>query len=546
MTGAGMVAFAAPEGGLMAREIIGAELMNVRAPKLSLPNKMFLLHIELPPEDDDIPAINSEPAKRIVGACLVHVTGGPLDHLRVHAPSQVEAGEPFGILVRPEDAHRNVACERAGELAVRLNGAAVGYTERVDDGESACCRLEGLRLAEPGVARLVVQDAAGRTATSNPIRVVEGLDGETKHYWGMIHGHTEFSDGAGTIEHYLTYMREQCGLDFGAPGDHDHVFETSDDMWRQTQEAVARHNEPGEFVTLLGYEWAKWRQNGDGDRNVYYLEEHRPMHRSDEGHYPTPPDLYRALEEEKAIIIPHHSANRGNHCDWKDYDPKKDRLVEIFSEWGCSERSLNDGNVYRMRPWRDEPDRPDSGEVPEGFVERALALGWRVGFTAGGDDHTSHPGDLTLRGGTPPRTPGLLALRAREKTREAIWQALYDRNCYGTTGARIIVDFRVNGAPMGSELWLEEMPELYDARWLNIEVHGTDVIEKIEVVRNNEALLTYEGTACDEVISVEDVAAFEVVALDPGPHWPTPFLFYYLRITQADGEMAWVSPVWIS
>ena len=199
-----------------------------------------------------------------------------------------------------------------------------------------------------------------------------------------------------------------------------------------------------------------------------------------------------------------------------------------------------------MRPWREDPDRPDSGEVPEGFVQRALELGWRVGFTAGGDDHSSHPGDLTLRGGTPPRTPGLLAVRATDKTREAIFQALYDRRCYGTTGARIIVDFSVNGALMGAELWLEEMPELHDARRLSIGVHGTDVVEKIEVVRSNDVLLTHEGTSCDEATSVEDVAPFDLVALPPGPHWPTPFLFYYLRITQADGEMAWVSPVWVS
>ena len=184
--------------------------------------------------------------------------------------------------------------------------------------------------------------------------------------------------------------------------------------------------------------------------------------------------------------------------------------------------------------------------MPEGFVERALALGWRVGSTAGGDDHTSHPGDLTLRGGTPPRTPGLLAVRAKEKTRQAIWQALYDRSCYGTTGARIIVDFSVNGAPMGSELWLEERPALRHARTLSIDAHGTAVIEKIEVVRNNEVLLTHEGTTCDEGISVEDADPFDEAAFEPGPHWPTPFLFYYLRITQADGEMAWVSPVWVS
>ncbi|MBU0606687.1 MAG: DUF3604 domain-containing protein, partial [Armatimonadetes bacterium] len=547
MPQAGLVAFTAPAGGLRRGEVLRVDLggrAGTVPPRLDLLSKMVLLLVPVP-ADPDVPAINAEPGRRVIGAFLLHITGGPLEALRVHAPSHATPGVPFSVLVRGEDAHRNLACQRPGELTVSVNGATLEGLDRRDLEHGAGVWLSGVVFDAEGVLRLEVRDAThGLTAVSNPVRCA--ADEGAKHYWGMIHGHTEQSDGAGTLDHYFTYMRDACGLDFGALGDHDHVFETTDEMWARAQTATARYHEPERFVTFLGYEWAKWRQNGDGDRNVYYREDHRPMYRSDNGHCATPPELYAALADETAIIITHHSANIGNHCDWKDYDPGKDRLVEIFSEWGSSECSLHDGNPYPIRPATARPAVPDSGEVAAGFVQRALALGWRVGFTAGGDDHQGHPGDVTLRGSNPERAPGLLAVRAPANTREALWESLYGRNCYGTTGARIILDFDLDGAPMGSELWLSERPELAERRTVRVEAHGTDAIARIEIIRNNQTIHVHEGTGLDEECVWEDDEPFADVALPPGPHWPTPFCCYYVRLTQADGEMAWASPIWVS
>ena len=550
MADGGTVMFEAPPGGLAQGECLEAQLggeAGALAPRLSLPSKMFLLFIPLPDEDTSVPKINLDARRRIIGACLIHVIGGDLDHLRVYAPSQAKVGEPFDLLVRGEDEFCNVAADRPGELTVRLGDEVIAVERQTHLEHAACCRLEGIVLREPGVFRPEVEDAdRGLQAHANPIRCVEA-EPEESVYWGMIHGHTETSDGAGSLDHYYAHMREQCLLDFGATGDHDHVFETSEEMWQMTQEATARHHEPGKFATFLGYEWAKWRRNGDGDRNVYYLQDRRPMYRSDEGHCATPGDLFRALADETAIIVPHHPANIGNHCDWKDHDPEKERLVEIYSEWGNSERSIHDGNPYPMRPARDKPDQIDSGEVPAGFVQRALALGWRVGFTAGGDDHQAHPGDETPRRPPPARLgAGLMAVRAPARTRERIWEGLWGRNCYGTTGARMIVDFSLAGAPMGSELRLADRPELATRRRIAVTVHGTAMIEKIEVVRNNEDAFTHGGSSEDESFEWDDTAAFDEIALPPAPHWPSRFCFYYLRVTQADGQMAWASPIWVS
>ena len=522
----GEVALAVPKGGLARGETIVVwmgEGPGIRAPRESLSNKMFLLFRPEPEADTSVPQINAEPGRTIVGACLIHVTGNALARIRAYAPSQARPGERLSILIRPEDVHGNVACEEPGGLLARLDGEEL-QVQRVPVTGTTCCRLEGIELPQPGIHRIEVEDTSNRlTAICNPIRVLPEAP-EMDVQWGYIHGHTELSDGAGTLDNYFTYMRDTCGLDFGALGDHDHAYETSEEMWRMAQKATARYHEPGRFVTFLGYEWAKWRRNGDGDRNVYYLEDNRPMYRSDDGHYPNPPALFEALKNETAIVIPHHPAEIGNHCDYKDHDPEADRLIEIYSVWGNSERSVNDGNPYPVRFPQRTPESPvDAGEAPAGFVQRALELGWRVGFTGGGDDHSGHPGDD--RGKLQPWSykGGLLGVHAPERTREAIWDALWNRHCYATTGARIIVEFSVSGAPMGSELSLGERPELAKQRTIRATVHGAAPIERIEVVRNNEDVHVHEGSGMDEALEWADDESFDDIALPPAQYCATPF-----------------------
>jgi hypothetical protein len=43
-----------------------------------------------------------------------------------------------------------------------------------------------------------------------------------------------------------------------------------------------------------------------------------------------------------------------------------------------------------------------------------------------------------------------------------------------------------------------------------------------------------------------DTTPLDELWLPPAPFWPGPFCFYYVRVLQSDGQMAWASPVWIS
>lgn len=536
----GVFSFVVPQDGLKQGAHVAARLAGTVAPRYSQPGKFFLLMTAQAGDEIKPPSLWGDTQGRIAGACMMDITGGDPSGFRAVAPSSVAPGREFGVLVRPEDSIRNVACEEPGELIVRLDEVELPARRVPIDG-SKCCRLEGIVLPIEGVYRLEVEDATyGFVTVTNPI--VCTADASESVLWGSMHSHTEMSDGTGTLDRYLTEMRDECAVDFGATSDHDRADETPEEFWRMSQDAVVRHNQPGEFTVFLGYEWAKWRKLGDGDRNVYYLHDRRPIFRSDDDAYPHPADLFPALKDEDAIVIPHHPAHIGNHNDWKDHDPEKERLVEIYSLWGCSERSVEDGNIYPGAPV--ENPRGVPGVNPLGYVQRALAMGWRVGFSANADDHAGHSSDRILRARN--QTGGLTGVYADENTREAIFEALRTRRCYATTGDRIIVDFRLDGHAMGSELRLSEHPELASSRRISIAVNGTAKIKTIEIVRNNVDIHTITPAGPDFECEWVDSDALADVDLPPAQWSAVPFTFYYVRITQEDRQIAWASPVWIS
>jgi len=343
------------------------------------------------------------------------------------------------------------------------------------------------------------------------------------------------SDGTGALDQYFGQMQHELGLDFAASSDHDHRWETPDEFWGVTRERVRQWNQPGVFPVLLGYEWAKWRKDGAGDRNVYYRSDDRPMYRSDTGDYATPPELFAALRKngERAIVIPHHPAHGGNFCDWKDHDPEFERLVEIFQVRGSYECAPAEGNLLSEKANAQAP-------FATGYVRDALAAGWRVGFTGGGDDHRGDWGTEAIPENDYPQ--GLMCVFAPERTREAIFDAMWARRVTATSGPRIFLRWTLNGAAMGSELkGAGSAP-----RRLTIEFHGTAPAERIEIIRNNRVVHSVPGGGREDMkVEWIDIESGAALWLPPATHCPHPFAFYYVRVIQTDREVAWASPIWM-
>jgi len=366
----------------------------------------------------------------------------------------------------------------------------------------------------------------GVTGVSNPCRVV--AQPSQNIYWGDIHVMTGISAGLGRPAEAYAYARDESHLDFCAVTDGDKADACyADEEWDETRQAVREFYAPGTFVTLLGSEYHE--RKIAGDRNVYYPTDDRDLLRWNDLGENQPYVLWAALRGTRAITIPHHTTSGGFRFDvWAHHDPEFQRLVEIYSDWGNSECE----GCLRPNYWLFNPHNS---------VRAGLNKGYRLGIVASGDSHDCLPGNSTwmrLRRGY---HNGLVAVYADELTRETVFDALWNRCCYATTGTRIILDFHVNNAHMGQEL-----TEASDrqTRTVKVQTTGTDKIAELVVVRNGEEMNRTNPDTAETALEWTDIDDFDAVALSGFDG--RPFIYYYLRVTQTDGEIAWSSPVWVS
>ena len=126
---------------------------------------------------------------------------------------------------------------------------------------------------------------------------------------------------------------------------------------------------------------------------------------------------------------------------------------------------------------------------------------------------------------------GLVGVYCPELTRESVWAAFRRRQVYATSGPKIILNFQVANAPMGAEVtW----PAAKGPVPVALRAVCCDPIKTIEVIRNGEVLYREDGEGVITYLLLEDPEP------PPGASW------YYARVLQQDGQMAWSSPVWVT
>jgi hypothetical protein len=390
-----------------------------------------------------------------------------------------------------------------------------------------------LKADASGVGRIEVQKSdPALPLQTNPVMVK--VDNETDNiYWGDMHVHTLLSDGNNTPEYALQYARNIDHADFCALA--DHVEEMTRDDWLKCVECINAFNDDHRFVTLLGYEMAQGGSHrniyfntdtGPFIRNAYYkkffyereLQQYSDAYRNNYSDpYPfvdSAGALFSQLDPKHAMVIPHMH----RFDDWDSHDPQFEPVVEIYSCWGNREYpGCRHATTNRI--------------MEDQTVQAVLARGYKLGFVGGADGHGGRPGNdywLRVRGAQP---SGITAVFAKELTRESIWNAIRHRRCYATTGKRIIVTFHLNGAMMGSEVNLSNSRA---ERCLDVCVYGTDRIERVTIIKNNRDIET-RTPECEDVV-------FKWIDKTPAEDGD----YYYLRIEQADGAMAWASPIWIA
>jgi hypothetical protein len=421
-------------------------------------------------------------------------------------------------------------------------------------------------------------------------------------YWGDLHAHTGYSDGFGTPPASFEYGRNQQGLDFCALTDHAEwigFFQSRLRMadgsplplWANLIAEVEARYAPGAFVPFPGYEWTS---DEHGHRTVVFgrtdpLPEVPPSTTS----HRTPEELWTALAPYTAMTIPHHVTRWGRLMDWSRYNPALDRLVEIYSKWGngaSAWTSYEPPTHYMQYPFL-------RGQAAPSGVDAMLALGHRIGIIASTDSHQGHPGstapDERLGIILPPaeypttgedflealeqgytvdhREPaggggGLAAVWATELTREAIWEGLYGRRTFATSGARPVVKFGVcdgaipgAGGAMGGEISVVGAPTLLASA---VPEPGSSITH-IALLKTNAPLLTVTNPAPGVAVSFQDDAlavgetacyrAMVFITQEQSANRDGDTILTYDRgsgFFQSSeprlDEQVWTSPVWVT
>ncbi len=410
----------------------------------------------------------------------------------------------------------------------RLTAAGFEPREPLDDGQWGCRgrRVSAVRLAggktlaawrgRKGIEVRLFDSAGGQAPDLAEAKVEAGaksVPNPSAPAWsgpqvlfGDIQQHSAHSDGVGSADETYLRARYRYGDDFAALTDHESFLgkRIGPGEWAYLQAVTERYDDPGEFATIVAYEWTGKAYPGPGHKCIYLPGPGVPIVSRDD--VPVGKDVVQEIYAQGAFTGPHHIGWTGADVD--GHDPAGQPVWEICSCHGCYE----------------QPDNPlgHRGDLEDQFAKPQLDRGLRFGFIANSDSHGLlwHHGECRKR--DPFRT-GLTAVLAAERTRESILEAIRARRCYATSGAKILLHVEVAGFPMGSELDLEGPAEVH------CRVLGTTDVERIELV-------TPDGVAASESPGAPSASfAGEVDA---------PYV--YCRVTQADGEMAWSSPIFFN
>ncbi len=332
---------------------------------------------------------------------------------------------------------------------------------------------------------------------------------------GEFHRHTELSmDGGedGSLEDMWRYARDAAELDWIGNGDHD-AGGGREYPWWIIQKTTDIFHAPPRFVPMFTYERSVPYPNGH--RNVMFDRRGirtlpRLMGDDPGGVSPDDTKMLYAYLKQLGGVCASHTSGTGMGTDWRDNEPAVEPIVEIYQGDRNSYEHLGGPRVARragdaLGGWR-----------PLGMVWNALAMGHRLGFQSSSDHWSTHI--------------SYAVVLAEEPSRGAILDAFRKRHCYGATD-NIVLDVRLGEHVMGDELVYRAGGRTQPT--FRVRVHGTGPLERVDIIKD----FVYAYTTAPEDSSTE------LDWTDPDPRPGASW--YYVRVLQKDGQLAWGSPIWV-
>ena len=360
--------------------------------------------------------------------------------------------------------------------------------------------------------------------------------GKTKyqHYFGQLHSHTQYSDGSGTLDSALTHIKNlpaSANIQFVAFTDHSNYFdkngeanpegalydmskatEYSRGLWSEYKGAIADFNavNGSSLLALGGFEMT-W-SGGPGHINTFNTpgivsRNNKTLNNktADAGMKAYYALLSQAEGAQSISQFNHPGTTFGNFKDFNYWDPVIDSRMYMV-EVGNGEGAIGAGGYYPSY---------------EQYI-MALDKGWHLAPTNNQDNHKGKWGNAN---------DARDVIITDDFSEAGIYEAIRALRMYATEDKNLELTYTVNGLMMGSSI--TEIPDK-----LNVEVtvndpDASDSIAKVEVVANSgKVAYTWDNAA--QLRSGKLSAT-----LDPS------YSYYFIRVTQKDGDLAVTSPVWV-
>jgi len=469
----------------------------------------------------------------------VDIRGNALQNIRALTPSFVVKNRRFDVVIRFEDEFNNVTGNAPDDTLIELSYENIreNLNWKIFVPETGFISLPNLYFNEAGIYTIQLKNlSTGEVFYAPPIKCFN--EREEQLFWGLLHGESERIDSAENIEGCLRHFRDEKALNFYGISSFEDIEETSNEIWKLCLTQATEFDESDRFTTFLGFQWTG-DDKTEGHRIIVYSKEGKQLQRKKESKSSSLKKMYKNALPKDFISIPSFTMASGYSYDFNDWNPEFERVAEIYNSWGCSETTEKNGNLLPIAPEGNKGIKED----PTGSLIEALKKGCRFGFVAGGLDDRGIYSNL-YESEQVQYHPGLTAIITKEHNRNSLFEALYARRCYATTGARIIIDYNIALVPMGGEISTEEKPGLLVNRNISGSIAGTSDLERVEILRNGEVLheiVPESGYHID--FDYDDMVPLQDVTLkDPSKK---EFVFYYVRAFQKDGHIAWGSPIWI-
>ena len=338
-------------------------------------------------------------------------------------------------------------------------------------------------------------------------------------YFGQLHAHTNISDGAGTVEEAFEHAAGVDNLDFLAVTDHSNSFDNESDAsvdlgtdltnvsneWKEGHQA-AKDATTDDFVGIYGFEMT-W-SDGFGHINTFNTPGFESRSNSEFGNKSGSTEGYqnyydKLVEVEDSLSqFNHPGTTFGDFQDFAFYDSQVDQRITLI-EVGNGEGAIG-----------------SSGYFPSyEYYTRALDKGWHVAPTNNQDNHKGNWGDSnTARS----------VVLASDLSEEAIYDAIRNYRVYATEDNDLSILYSLNGNAMGSILSEQENGVTLTAQITD----PTDTADmKVEVIVNGGLVLDSQ--------TLTDGKGTVTFTFDSND-----YSYYYLRVTQADQNIAVTAPVW--